>query len=178
MQYVAVCHSVLCLTNIRRTSRYVCHSVLKCVVVCCSILQYVVVCCRMLQSVVSHQYPAHQKVCVLQCVAVCYSVVQYDAKWYTTSTFDKRAGICIAACCSALQYAAVCCSILQCVAVCCTLLQCVICGTNIRHTSRYVYCSVLQSVEICFSMSQHVAVCCSVLQCVVVCCSALYLTNI
>ena len=51
--------------------------------------------------------------------------------------------LCVAVCCSVLQFVAVCCSVLQCVAVCCSVLQC---------------------VAVCCSVLQCVAVCCSVLQ--------------
>ena len=47
--------------------------------------------------------------------------------------------LCVAVCCSMLQYVAVCCSMLQYVAVCCSMLQYVA-----------VCCSVLQCVAVCF----------------------------
>jgi len=33
--------------------------------------------------------------------------------------------VCVAVCCSMLQYVAVCCNVLRCIAVCCSVLQCV-----------------------------------------------------
>ena len=87
----------------------------------------------------------------------------------------SRRCVCVAVCCSVLQFVAVSCSVLQCLAVCCSVLQCVA-----------VCCSVLQLaldkdiaakdgnvVRGCCSVLQRVAVCCSALQCVPVWCSVL-----
>jgi len=73
--------------------------------VCCSVLQRVAECCSALQA----HYGRVSLNCstkALLCVAVCCSVLQY-----------------VAACCSVLQCVAVCCSVLQRVEACCSVLQ-------------------------------------------------------
>jgi len=84
--------------------------------------------------------------------------------------------LCVAVCCSELQWVVVCCSVLQSVAVCCSVFIVTLCATCTKLSS-FVYtpvcCSVLQCVAVCCSVLQWVAVSCSVLQCAAVCCSVL-----
>jgi len=107
--------------------------------------------------------------------------------------------VCVAVCCSVLQYVAVWCSVFQCVLVCCSVLQCVaVCCRLIRRFSHVALqfvavccvavccsCSVLQlqcvadspdasQKECCYAATVLTScVCCSVLHRVAVCCSVL-----
>jgi len=99
--------------------------------------------------------------------------------------------LCVAVCCSMLQYVAVsahkgectretmCCSVLPCVAVCCSVLQCVaVCCSECVKRRVHAKDYMLQCVAVCCSMKQQicvkesarerqrVAVRCSMFQCV------------
>jgi len=83
---------------------------------------------------------------VLQGVAVYCS---QEPVLFVTLTLHVTNILCVAVCCSVLQYVAVRCSVFERVAVCCSVLQCV---------------AVLQCFAVRCSVLQRVAVCCSVLQ--------------
>ena len=57
--------------------------------------------------------------------------------------------MCVAVCCSVLQYVAVCCSVLQCV---------------LQWLLSLLWLALVMCVAVCCSMLQYVAVCCSMLQ--------------
>ena len=96
--------------------------------------------------------------------------------------------LCVAACCSVLQCAAVCCRFLfsprppvicpccrlplQCVAVCCSVLQCVA-GFPFCFLQCVVACAVC-----CRFLHLFIEGCCSVLQCVAVCCNVLQVSPV
>jgi len=75
-----------------------------------------------------------------------------------------RRCLCVAVCCSMVQYGAMCCSVLQCVAVCCSVLQCVAVvpqGNLVCLSARPAWHAgawVLQSVVVCCSVSKCVKV--------------------
>jgi len=80
--------------------------------------------------------------------------------------------ICVALCCSALQWVNMCCTVLQCVVVSRYVLQCVaVCCSALQWVN--MCCSALQCVAVSWYVLQCVAVCCSVLQSVAVCCNML-----
>jgi len=92
---------------------------------------------------------------VLQCIATIFRAT--DSADVVTAL-----QVCVAVCCSVLQYFAVCCNVLQCVAVCCSVLP--------LYSVRQIQ---LMLSPLCRFVLRRVAVCCSVLQCVAVCCSVL-----
>jgi len=108
------------------------------------------------------------------CRVMCHDVTCYECRC-----------VCVAVCCSVLQYVAACCSVLQCVNALwgpqrgnvsprvSSMTSCVAFCAMIRHKCVAVCCGVLQCVAVCCSVLQCVAACCSVLQCVAVCCSVL-----
>jgi len=52
---------------------------------------------------------------------------------------DVRFEVCVAVCCSVLQFVDACCSVLQCVAVCCRVFQCVaVCRNVLQESERLV----------------------------------------
>jgi len=57
-------------------SRYVCCSVLQCVVVCCSVLQCVAHVDTLIKVDKVNDFRNVLEICVFQCVAVCCSVLQ------------------------------------------------------------------------------------------------------
>ena len=94
----------------------------------------------------------------LRCVAVCCSVVAVFcsvlqcSNWALQSLIRcHRRCLCVAACCSVLQYVVLCCSLLQFVAVCCSLLQCVAVFQNwARQTSVHSDPYIVADKKKCF----------------------------
>jgi len=148
-------------------------------------LQYVLACCSVLQCVTPHclslQHSAAQHKSV--CCSVLYVAVRCSAFWssvlwsmlqdsrlivYLSNTLQPNTSLCVAACCSVLQYVVVCCSALQCVVEC-------VSGLTSRCSS--LQHSAVQHKSVCRSMLQCVAVCCGVLQCVAVCCEVCFRTH-
>jgi len=152
----------------------VCCSVLQCIAVCCSVLQVQSLLhlrkesASLLVEQDALQAPHHihplslaptsilslRNLAGVYCdVAVCCSVLQRavlqcverDALQVQRLKITIQNGkMCVAVCCSVLQYVATCCSVLQHVATCCSVSSAMFSG-----------CSVW---------------CCSVLQCVAACC--------
>jgi len=171
----------------------VCCSVLQCVAVCCSVLQCIwmmnlILCKKALWYVSLSAYHGQRSSWINN--YDCRSVLGLVTDLPSSDLFSDaktKSNICVAVCCSMLQYVAaccskvhyfvVCCSMLQYVAVCCSMLQYVaVCYSMLQSVA--VYCSMLQYVAVCCSMLQHVTVCCSMLQYVTVCCSMLQYVTI
>ena len=118
----------------------------------CNTLQYTAIHCSTLQDTATRCNTLQHTAAHCNTLQYCITLLLLSPSVYSMRDLPY---VCVAVCCSVLQFVAVCCSVLPCVAVCCSVLQCVA-----------VCCSVLQCVAACCSVSQCVAVCCSVLQCV------------
>jgi len=88
----------------------------------------------------------------LLCVAVCCSVLQFVAVHCSvplSHVIFQALQVQLLLCCRVLQRVAVCCSVLQCVTVSCSELHCIMASPAPRLPCGAVRCCALQSVAVC-----------------------------
>ena len=175
------------------------HNTLQHAATRCNTLQHIATYCNILQYTAMHCN-------TLQHTATHYNTylesTDESLRWISSDHFYTLTPLlCVAVCCSSMQWVAVCCSVLQCVAVCGRALQCAavccsvlqrdcelqcIVGRAVQYIMVIIFtlclypyalqwvsasCSGLQWIAVSCSELQWVAVSCSELQWVAVSCS-------